>query len=248
MSKDEYDRLKPRRLTDTQQKIIFENMNLVYSVAGKYKGRGLSWDDLVSVGKLGLISAALVFDPSREGAEFTRGTLFYNSIEGYIINEFNREAQRGFTIGKAFVKEDDDVLVDETSTLYARAKQVKKRINKGVSCEAQMAGRHGEESDTTYGDLITIKHLDERYEERCAVNKNLRSVIKKYITNANEIRVINYLFQGLEFSQIAKIWWRDNVLKTEAERNKGVTYQSIQRVYNRAVEKLRSVPEFEFML
>ncbi len=50
--------------------LIEENLRLVQKIANDFLGRGLSWDDLVSEGNRGLITAAHKFDPNR-GARFS---------------------------------------------------------------------------------------------------------------------------------------------------------------------------------
>lgn len=50
--------------------LIVSNMRLVLKIANEFLGRGLSWDDLVSEGNMGLVIAARRFDPSR-GAKFS---------------------------------------------------------------------------------------------------------------------------------------------------------------------------------
>ncbi|MDR0931558.1 MAG: RNA polymerase sigma factor RpoD/SigA [Victivallales bacterium] len=50
--------------------LIEKNLRLVQKIANDFLGRGLSWDDLVSEGNRGLITAARKFDPSR-GARFS---------------------------------------------------------------------------------------------------------------------------------------------------------------------------------
>ena len=53
-----------------QQKLVVANIKLVVSVANGYQGRGLSIDDLVSEGNMGLLRAAERYDGSR-GARFS---------------------------------------------------------------------------------------------------------------------------------------------------------------------------------
>ncbi len=50
--------------------LIEENLRLVLKIANDFMGRGLSWDDLVSEGNRGLVTAARRFDPTR-GARFS---------------------------------------------------------------------------------------------------------------------------------------------------------------------------------
>jgi RNA polymerase primary sigma factor len=50
--------------------LIEENMRLVLRIANDFLGRGLAWDDLVSEGNIGLMTAAKRFDPSM-GARFS---------------------------------------------------------------------------------------------------------------------------------------------------------------------------------
>lgn len=50
--------------------LIEQNLRLVQKIANEFLGRGLAWEDLVSEGNRGLITAARRFDPSR-GARFS---------------------------------------------------------------------------------------------------------------------------------------------------------------------------------
>ena len=50
--------------------LIMDNMRLVLKIANDFLGRGLPWDDLVSEGNRGLVTAARRFDPEK-GAKFS---------------------------------------------------------------------------------------------------------------------------------------------------------------------------------
>ena len=50
--------------------LIEQNLRLVLKIANDFLGRGLPWDDLVSEGNRGLMSAAKKFDPKR-GTKFS---------------------------------------------------------------------------------------------------------------------------------------------------------------------------------
>ena len=66
-----------KRMSDKEEnrqpgtdELIEKNMRLVLKIANDFLGRGLSWDDLVSEGNRGLITAARRYDPGR-GAKFS---------------------------------------------------------------------------------------------------------------------------------------------------------------------------------
>lgn len=52
-------------LTVKEKKLITDNIGLVRSIAGKYKNRRLSYEDLVQEGTMGLIHAAQKYDPEK---------------------------------------------------------------------------------------------------------------------------------------------------------------------------------------
>lgn len=49
----------------TRDEVICGNMGLVHTCAGRFKGRGIDYDDLFQAGCVGLIKAADGFDPER---------------------------------------------------------------------------------------------------------------------------------------------------------------------------------------
>ena len=52
-------------MTKTRERIADENMGLVYSIANRFKGRGIEYDDLVGAGCVGLVKAIDRFDNDR---------------------------------------------------------------------------------------------------------------------------------------------------------------------------------------
>ncbi len=51
--------------TLTREEFIQNNMGLVYSCAGRFRGRGMEYEDLVSAGSIGLVKAVDGFDAGR---------------------------------------------------------------------------------------------------------------------------------------------------------------------------------------
>lgn len=59
------------------------NMGLVHSIAGRFEGRGVEYDDLVQLGSIGLLKAIRTFDPAR-------GNAFSTYAVPLIIGEIRR--------------------------------------------------------------------------------------------------------------------------------------------------------------
>ena len=74
-----------------REKIITENMGLVHSCAGKFKGKGVEYDDLFQAGCVGLVKAADGFEPER-------GFAFSTYAVPVILGEIRRIFRDGGTI------------------------------------------------------------------------------------------------------------------------------------------------------
>lgn len=65
---------------EARNRVILSSMRLVFKIAGKYKGWGIEYDDLISIGTIGLIKAVDTFDPEN-------GVAFYSYAVRCIGNE-----------------------------------------------------------------------------------------------------------------------------------------------------------------
>ncbi len=74
-----------------REKIITENMGLVHSCAGKFKGKGIEYDDLFQAGCVGLVKAADGFEPER-------GFAFSTYAVPVILGEIRRIFRDGGTV------------------------------------------------------------------------------------------------------------------------------------------------------
>ena len=72
-----------RLYTDARDRLVMHNLRLVYSIAARYKGRGVSYLDLVQEGTLGLIRAAEKF-------EFEKGFRFSTYCFNWITQAIRR--------------------------------------------------------------------------------------------------------------------------------------------------------------
>ena len=76
-------RAQLRLYTEARDKLVMHNLRLVYSIAARYKGRGVSYLDLVQEGTLGLIRAAEKF-------EFEKGFRFSTYCFNWITQAVRR--------------------------------------------------------------------------------------------------------------------------------------------------------------
>ena len=74
-----------------REKIITENMGLVHSCAGKFKGKGIEYDDLFQAGCVGLVKAVDGFEPER-------GFAFSTYAVPVILGEIRRIFRDGGTV------------------------------------------------------------------------------------------------------------------------------------------------------
>lgn len=75
-------------MTNEQQKLVEENINLAYFVAHRFKNTNLEFDDVKAIACLGLVKAAIAFQPDR-GLVFN--TLAVKVITNEILMQLRRE-------------------------------------------------------------------------------------------------------------------------------------------------------------
>lgn len=76
------------RLSSTQEELVLENQRLVYHIMKKYKINASDYDDVASVGTIGLIKAAATFDESKKIKFATyAGRCIQNEINMYFRKE-----------------------------------------------------------------------------------------------------------------------------------------------------------------
>ncbi len=74
-----------------RERIITENMGLVHSCAGKFKGKGVEYEDLFQAGCVGLVKAA-------DGFEAERGFAFSTYAVPVILGEIRRVFRDGGSV------------------------------------------------------------------------------------------------------------------------------------------------------
>lgn len=113
-----------------QNMLVSSNLKFVITVAAKYKGQGLDFDDLVNEGNLGLMHAATKFDPKKD-IRFTTYAVWW-------IREYIQKAIRETGIGVRFPANRYKDMMDSKWNFASLDKEI-------VS---------GEEENATLGSLI----------------------------------------------------------------------------------------------
>jgi len=98
--------------TRALNRLVEANLRFVVSIASQYKGRGLDIDDLVSEGNIGLMKAAMRFDPEK-------GTRFVN----YAVVHIRQQIEKAISQQTGLYQVPRDV-TDQTARLQSQALSV----------------------------------------------------------------------------------------------------------------------------
>ncbi len=119
--------------------LIQENLRLVLKIANDFLGRGLPWEDLVSEGNRGLVTAAKRYDPAK-GAKFS-------TYSAWWIKQAIRQA----------IAEQVQTVRIPIGTLQYR--QRIRRVERELICELHRAPTDEELAEKCRLALATIRHL-----------------------------------------------------------------------------------------
>ena len=235
-------KLSARGSKDARQKLINANLRLVVSVAKRYKGRGLSFLDLIQEGNCGLIKAVSKFN-YRRGFKFSTYAIWWIRqaitrgiadrgrpirLPVHITEKISRvlraRNQLAQVLGGAPTKEE---IASATGMDEDRVEDILQAAKDVVYLEQSVTR---EEGDTPYGDLIEDRDL-ETIEDQ-VIRNSLTSQIKKVLGTLDErsAKVITYRY-GLDgigqhtLEQVGKIF--------------GVTRERIRQIEKKALMKLR---------
>jgi len=73
---------------ETVEEVLKKNLGLVHSIASRFQGRGVEYEDLVQIGSIGLLRAIRTFDPSLGNAFSTYAVpLIFGEIKKYLRDD-----------------------------------------------------------------------------------------------------------------------------------------------------------------
>jgi RNA polymerase primary sigma factor len=229
--------------------MIVSNLRLSVSIAREYVGRGLSLQDLIGEGNLGLIKAVDKFDHNR-------GTRFSTYASWWIRQAITRAiADRGRTI-RLPVHVSDLVskwirisgqlvqnlgrrptsweIANEMGICEEKAKHIGKLAKQTASLETPMCEHNGSQISHLLSDDSTDLFLDGYTGE---------------LQREEIMWLLNHLKENERQVLILRFGLHDGVPQTLAEIGNifGLTREGIRRIETRAIAKLRSIAEDNFI-
>lgn len=193
----------------TRDKAVDENLGLVHSIANRFRGRGIEYDDLFSAGCLGLVKAVDRFDESR-------GLCFSTYAVPLIMGEIKGLFRKGGTVKvsrslketamKATRCRQEYINKNGTEpTILELAKMI--NVTEEQAVEALCACRQPLSLTATEDDSDEVSQLDipiDSEEEKLAEHLSLEQELSNLEENDQKLISLRY-YKGLTQSQTAKI-------------------------------------------
>lgn len=207
--------------------LVDENTGLVRSIAVRFTGRGVDYDDLCQIGHIGMIKAIRNFD-------LERGTAFSTYAVPLIIGEIKR-----------FLRDDGEIKVGRelkrkgALICAAREKYIAENGNEPtVSVLAELCGFSEEEAVECIAATASTVSLSEQIGEDGTLEDLLGT---DFTPEINEKIALKQAIEGLppEEREIIVLRYYKSMTQSEVGRILGMTQVTVSRKEARALARLR---------
>ncbi|MFW6221030.1 MAG: sigma-70 family RNA polymerase sigma factor [Fibrobacterota bacterium] len=230
-------------------KLITSNLRFVVSVARRYRGRGLSYLELINEGNLGLLKAAKRFDMSMnvkfisyavwwirqsiQKALFEQtGTVRIPPNKIALINKFKQALERNSgdyhkTIMENEFREREKDIVDVMDKLRA------------ISLDTPIGDHDEDDSGKTILDVLGETPNQETDSERSELKKIIDSAMQN--VTSREERILR-MYYGLNFSRQYTLEEIGNELKLTRERVRLIRNRSLRKLFKNPASRAKLYP------
>jgi RNA polymerase primary sigma factor len=226
---------------EARSHLIRANLRLVVKIARDYSGYGVSLNDLISEGNIGLMQAVERFDPEKGGKFSTYGAWWIKQsvkralanqsktirLPVHMVDKIARMRRIASMLAEALGREPSD---DEIAAELGLPRQKIAMLKQSAQRQSSLDAPVGEGEVKLQGDIITDESAPDPLE--ALTDKNLREQISDllHVLNERERKIIDDRFglNGLK-----------PMLLEDVGREFGVSRERIRQLQNVALAKMR---------
>jgi RNA polymerase primary sigma factor len=231
-------------------KLVTANLRFVVSVARRYRGRGLSYLELINEGNIGLLKAARRFDMAMNVKFISYGVWWIRqSIQRALFDQAGtvRIPPNKITLVNKFRQCLDRNSGDWNKTIMMddfreHEREIVEVLDKlrGVSLDAPIGTDKGDDDNAkTMKDVLGEEPNQNEESERLELSKIIDSVMQN-ITSREE-RILR-MYYGLNFSRQFTLEEIGNELKLTRERVRLIRDRSLRKLFKNPASRAKLLP------